>query len=77
VTAGDLPGYIRSPETASSIPGPSYELGGEGASLQEIEKGIILQALNKNGWNQSAAARSLGIPRHVLLYRMKKFGIDK
>jgi two-component system NtrC family response regulator len=47
-----------------------------GASLEEIEKQAILDALQKSGGNRSEAARMLQIPRHVLLYRLKKFGID-
>ncbi|MFH0777593.1 MAG: sigma-54 dependent transcriptional regulator [Candidatus Eisenbacteria bacterium] len=44
-------------------------------SLPEFEKKLILRALAKSAWNKSLAARVLGIPRHVLLYRMKKHGI--
>jgi two-component system NtrC family response regulator len=32
-------------------------------------------ALERNGWNQTSAARFLSIPRHVLIYRMEKYGI--
>lgn len=45
-------------------------------SLAEIEKEAILRALEKSHGNQTAAAKMLGIPRHVLIYRMKKFGIS-
>jgi two-component system NtrC family response regulator len=45
------------------------------ATLPEIERQAIVDALEAVGWNQSHAARRLGIPRHVLLYRLKKFGI--
>jgi two-component system NtrC family response regulator len=44
-------------------------------SLPELERRAIIDALNGANWNQSQAARVLGIPRHVLIYRMKKFGI--
>ncbi len=47
----------------------------EGVSLEELERSIVLQALERNGWNQAQAARFLKIPRHVLLYRMEKYGI--
>ncbi len=43
--------------------------------LQEIEKDAIIDALEKAKGNQTKAAKILGIPRHVLLYRIKKFGI--
>jgi len=46
-----------------------------GATLPEIERQAIVDALEAAGGNQSQAARRLGIPRHVLLYRIKKFGI--
>jgi two-component system NtrC family response regulator len=45
------------------------------ATLPEIERRAIVDALEDAGWNRSLAARKLGIPRHVLLYRMKKFAI--
>jgi two-component system NtrC family response regulator len=34
-----------------------------------------VDALRASGWNRSRAARRLGVPRHILLYRMKKFSI--
>ena len=41
-------------------------------SLPELEHEIVLKALARHGGNKSAAARYLGIPRHVLLYRLEK-----
>jgi two-component system NtrC family response regulator len=46
-------------------------------SLHEAEKELILRALEKSGWNKSRAARLLEVPRHVLLYRMKTYGLEK
>jgi len=45
-------------------------------SLAELERQAIIQALQKSGGNQTQAARLLDIPRHVLLYRMKKLGVS-
>jgi two-component system NtrC family response regulator len=47
----------------------------EGISLEEVEKGLIVKALEKSGGNRSEAARLLQIPRHVLIYRLDKFDI--
>ncbi len=47
----------------------------KGISLEEIEKTYILKALEKTNQNKSQAARLLKIPRHVLLYRIEKFGL--
>ncbi len=45
--------------------------------LQEVEKKSILQALDSCNWNQTQAARQLGLKRTVLQYKMKKYGIKK
>ena len=47
-----------------------------GIGLEEIEKEVILQAFEKCGANKSKTARFLQLPRHVLLYRFKKYGIE-
>lgn len=45
--------------------------------LAEHEKALILKALQETGWNQSAAARQLGISRDHLRYRVKKYNLSK
>lgn len=47
----------------------------EGIALEDIEKSYILKALEKASRNRSKAARLLKIPRHVLLYRLEKYGL--
>ena len=49
--------------------------GAAGPTLHEIERTAVVEALRAAGWNRSRAARRLGVPRHVLLYRIKKFAI--
>ncbi|GBD94704.1 transcriptional regulatory protein ZraR [bacterium BMS3Abin05] len=44
-------------------------------TLPEIEKQAIENALQKSHGNKTRAAEFLGIPRHVLLYRMKKYEV--
>jgi two-component system NtrC family response regulator len=45
-------------------------------NLEELEKSIVIKALNKFGGNKSKAAKYLCIPRHVLLYRLEKYSIS-
>ncbi|NPV69363.1 MAG: sigma 54-interacting transcriptional regulator [Firmicutes bacterium] len=45
--------------------------------LRDYEEQTLRKALDENGWNISRAARSLGILRQSLQYRMKKMGIIK
>jgi transcriptional regulator with GAF, ATPase, and Fis domain len=40
------------------------------------EKGMIVMALRECNWNQTKAARALGITRDNIRYRMKKYEID-
>ncbi len=42
-------------------------------SLPELERQAVQQALARCGGNKSKAAKYLGIPRHVLIYRLKKY----
>ena len=45
-------------------------------NLEEHEKELILDALEKTKWNRTAAARLLGLSFRTLRYRLKKLGID-
>ena len=47
----------------------------EGLSLEEVEKSLIIQALDKTDNNQTNAAKLLGRTRHTLIYRMEKYNI--
>lgn len=56
--------------------------GDEGGSETEgtlwgYERAMIVKALKDNKWNQTAAAKHLGISRDNLRYRVKKYGIEK
>lgn len=50
--------------------------GKERVTFYEAEKQLIVAALEKFGWNRTKAAVYLSIPRHILIYRIKKFGIQ-
>lgn len=47
----------------------------EGYSLEQLEREVVFEALERNLWNQTAAAKFLRIPRHTLIYRMEKYQI--
>ncbi len=47
----------------------------EGISLVDVEAQLIAHVLVKESWNVSQAARRLGVPRHILAYRIQKYGI--
>ncbi len=73
ISAAQIPGQTESGSVAEdvlTIPFPK-----EGVSLEDIEKTVIAEALKRNDFNQTRAAQFLKMPRHILLYRMKKFGL--
>jgi two-component system NtrC family response regulator len=44
-------------------------------TFHEAQEKLIREALDRSGWNRTKAAKRLNIPRHVLLYRIKKYKI--
>jgi len=48
-----------------------------GLSLAEVELQWVRHALDQTSWNVSAAARRLDVPRHVLAYRLEKYGLRR
>jgi two-component system NtrC family response regulator len=68
-----LPASLR--QAKSRISNISLKLPDEGISLEEVEKEILLQALEKHDWHQTKAARYLNISRKTLIYRMEKYGL--
>jgi DNA-binding NtrC family response regulator len=73
IRSEDLPQHLRNAK--SRISAISLKLPDEGISLEEIEKEIIVQALEKHQGNQTRTARYLNISRKTLIYRMEKFGL--
>ncbi len=53
----------------------TFLLPEEGISLEDVERQLIEQALDRFDWNQTKAASCLGLTRDTLRYRMKKFGL--
>jgi two-component system NtrC family response regulator len=66
------PGEPVSAEPAGLPLGP---LPPEGLSLIELEKEVIRRALAHCGGNRTRAAAYLDVPRHVLVYRIDKYGL--
>jgi two-component system NtrC family response regulator len=73
IAAADLPEALR--RDAPRYGGVRVEIPPGGIVLEDVERGLIEEALRRAAGNQSAAARFLGISRQTLLYRMKKFGL--
>jgi transcriptional regulator with GAF, ATPase, and Fis domain len=73
---GDVIEPIHLPEDIAGRFGVAPTTGGAG-SLWDYERAMIVKALDDSNWNQSQAARTLGISRDNLRYRVRKYGIEK
>jgi two-component system, NtrC family, response regulator AtoC len=47
----------------------------EGVDLEQLEKSLVVQALERSGYNQTRAATILGLNRDQIRYRIEKFGL--
>jgi len=68
----DLPAHV----TAGLALGPAPSLGSP-QTLAETERILIMQTLERSGWNHSRAAEALGIGRTTLWRKLKEYGIDR
>jgi len=55
----------------------AFALPAAGVNLDEVERTLVVQALERCGGNQTHAARLLGINRDQIRYRIEKFNLSK
>jgi DNA-binding NtrC family response regulator len=72
----DLPVEIRLHTEPSSRP-YGFDIPTDGIHIEEFERQLIVQAMEKSGWVIARAARLLGLTYRTLQYRLEKFGIKK
>jgi transcriptional regulator with PAS, ATPase and Fis domain len=53
-----------------------FKLPPEGVSLDDVERQLVVQALERAGGNQTQAGQLLGINRDQVRYRIEKFGLS-
>jgi DNA-binding NtrC family response regulator len=56
-------------------PNGSFELPAHGVNLEQLERSLVVQALERSGGNQTRAATLLGLNRDQIRYRIEKFGL--
>jgi DNA-binding NtrC family response regulator len=75
------PSHLPSRVMDAAGPPPDPEDGESGAGgleskVNEFERGLILDALEKSGWRQNKAAAMLGVSERSIWYKIKKLGIQ-
>jgi DNA-binding NtrC family response regulator len=53
------------------------ELPPNGVDLEQLERSLVVQALERSGWNQTKAASLLGQNRDQIRYRIEKFKLER
>jgi len=67
---------LNDTSTAIAQTRPKLPLEGLERYLENIEKDLLLNALDMTHWNRTLAAKKLGMTFRSLRYRLKKFGLD-
>jgi transcriptional regulator with PAS, ATPase and Fis domain len=62
---------------AMELPGRMFDLPPEGVTLEDVEKRLVVQALERASGNQTRAAALLGLHRDQIRYRIEKFGLGR
>jgi DNA-binding NtrC family response regulator len=55
----------------------AVELPPAGVDLEQLEHSLVVQALERSGWNQTKAATLLGLNRDQIRYRIEKFKLER
>ena len=71
----DLPAEVHHEQSPSS--NLHFEFPAEGISIDELERDLIIKAMQRAEWVISKAAPLLGMSYKTLQYRLEKFGIGK
>jgi two-component system, NtrC family, response regulator AtoC len=73
LTTGDFPVASGGPVRL----GEQVDLPAGGIDLEQLERSLVVQALERSGWNQTKAAGMLGLNRDQIRYRVEKFKLEK
>jgi transcriptional regulator with GAF, ATPase, and Fis domain len=57
--------------------GDGVALPAAGIDLEQLERSLVVQALERSKWNQTRAAALLGLNRDQIRYRIEKFKLEK
>ncbi len=75
IAVEDLPLEVRQEMRPSAE--TAFKLPAEGITFEEVERNLILQAMERTDYNITKAAKLLGLTFRTLQYRLEKFGIKR
>jgi len=82
VTLDDLPPEMTQARAAAAVAGGSasgelFKLPPDGVNFEDVERSLIMQAMDRTDNNITKSAKLLGLTFRTLQYRLEKFGIKK
>jgi DNA-binding NtrC family response regulator len=79
ITTEDLPPEIfqKDRPTAEGVLVEGFKLPPQGINFEEVERSLIMQAMDRTDNNITKAAKLLGLTFRTLQYRLEKFGIKR
>ncbi|MGA9998151.1 MAG: sigma-54 dependent transcriptional regulator [Pyrinomonadaceae bacterium] len=75
ITIEDLPLEVR--QEARPAAEGAFKLPPEGINFEDVERDLIMQAMEQTDYNITKSAKLLGLTFRTLQYRLEKFGIKK
>ena len=78
ITLEDLPPEMSQvTSTAAAASGDLFRLPAEGVNFEDVERSLIMQAMDRTDNNITKSAKLLGLTFRTLQYRLEKFGFKK
>ena len=75
ITKSHLDFLTKAAPLAGDADGPAWKIPPAGVNLDELNRNLIVQALEQCGGNRTQAAKLLGMSRPTMIYRIEKYGI--
>src|ERR687883_1563102 len=75
ITVEDLPLEVR--QESRPVSDTAFKLPAGGIAFEDVERSLIIQAMEQTDYNITKSAKLLGLTFRTLQYRLEKFGIKK
>lgn len=73
----DLPPEMQAPQTPVAAAEANFLLPPNGINFEDVERSLIMQAMERTDNNITKSAKLLGLTFRTLQYRLEKFGIKR
>jgi DNA-binding NtrC family response regulator len=77
IDVASLPPEVRAGHEVGGNGSVGVRLGPQGLDLEALEKDLLFEALSRAEGNRTEAGRLLGLSRHQIRNRLKKYGVEQ